>query len=474
MTRRNSYCDITRLIATLLFYFFKPTAVKNKKSISVFFGLSSRVRNFYDYCKDGVWRDQRSVWYVSLIKTFNLSVRSYMDKNIQNKAGSLTYTTLLAVVPALALLFAIARGFGFQNIIKTQLFVMFPSQSTMIENSLTFVDKYLETSSGGIFIGVGIIFLLWSLISMLRNVELTFNHIWGVKKGRTPYRMITDYTTIIIVLPIIMICSAGISLFMSSVVKNAVGYTIISPIVEMVLDYAPFFLTWLFFAGMYTLIPYTKVKFRYALISGFICTLMFRLVQYMFVSGQIYVTKYNAIYGSFSFLPLFMIWLYLTWLIIIAGVVITYSAQNIFRFNYFNQIKNISQRYSDELAIYTFLIISSRFDNGEPPLSKYSLMKKYNLPIQLLNIIIDRLEDAGFISVVHAENDTLAYQPARNFTEMTFRQFMEKYREVGDSDFIGELKRNPILSKISKLVKSDDENQDIKLSDIYKNKLFEN
>lgn len=241
MTRRNSYCDITRLIATLLFYFFKPTAVKNKKSISVFFGLSSRVRNFYDYCKDGVWRDQRSVWYVSLIKTVNLSVRSYMDKNIQNKAGSLTYTTLLAVVPALALLFAIARGFGFQNIIKTQLFVMFPSQSTMIENSLTFVDKYLETSSGGIFIGVGIIFLLWSLISMLRNVELTFNHIWGVKKGRTPYRMITDYTTIIIVLPIIMICSAGISLFMSSVVKNAVGYTIISPIVEMVLDYAPFF-----------------------------------------------------------------------------------------------------------------------------------------------------------------------------------------------------------------------------------------
>lgn len=448
--------------------------MKNKKSNSVFFGLSSRVRNFYDYCKDGVWRDQRSVWYVSLIKTANLSVRSYMDKNIQNKAGSLTYTTLLAVVPALALLFAIARGFGFQNIIQSQLFEMFPSQSTMIENSLTFVDKYLETSSGGIFIGVGIIFLLWSLISMLRNVELTFNHIWGVKKGRTPYRMITDYTTIIIVLPVLMICSAGISLFMSSVVKNAVGYTIISPIVEMVLDYAPFFLTWLFFAGMYTLIPYTKVKFRYALISGFICTLMFRLVQYLFVSGQVYVTKYNAIYGSFSFLPLFMIWMYLTWLIIIAGVVITYSAQNIFRFNYFNQINNISQRYSDELAIYTFLIISSRFDNGEPPLSKYSLMKKYNLPIQLLNIIIDRLEDAGFISVVHAENDTLAYQPARNFTEMTFRQFMEKYREVGDSDFIGELKRNPILSKISKLVKSDEENQDIKLSDIYKNKLFEN
>lgn len=448
--------------------------MKNKKSNSVFFGLSSRVRNFYDYCKDGVWRDQRSVWYVSLIKTANLSVRSYMDKNIQNKAGSLTYTTLLAVVPALALLFAIARGFGFQNIIQSQLFEMFPSQSAMIENSLTFVDKYLETSSGGIFIGVGIIFLLWSLISMLRNVELTFNHIWGVKKGRTPYRMITDYTTIIIVLPVLMICSAGISLFMSSVVKNAVGYTIISPIVEMVLDYAPFFLTWLFFAGMYTLIPYTKVKFRYALISGFICTLMFRLVQYLFVSGQVYVTKYNAIYGSFSFLPLFMIWMYLTWLIIIAGVVITYSAQNIFRFNYFNQINNISQRYSDELAIYTFLIISSRFDNGEPPLSKYSLMKKYNLPIQLLNIIIDRLEDAGFISVVHAENDTLAYQPARNFTEMTFRQFMEKYREVGDSDFIGELKRNPILSKISKLVKSDDENQDIKLSDIYKNKLFEN
>ena len=431
---------------------------------------------WYFYCKEKVWKDQRRIWYVDLIKTVNLSVNSYLDKNLQSRASSLTYSTLLSIVPALALLLAIARGFGFQDMIKEELHHIFPSQSVMIDTALGFVDQYLATASGGLFVGIGIVFLLWTLISLLRNIEITFNYVWGVKTGRSIYRMITDYTTIIIVLPILMICSGGISLFMSSFVQNYVYSSVefLSPVATFFLDIAPWVLTCLFFGGMYILIPYTKVKPKYAMISGFICGSLFQLLQYLFVTGQMYVTKYNAIYGSFSFLPLFMIWMYLTWLICISGVVLTYSAQNIFRFNYMNQIRGISQKFYDEVAVYVMFIVVDRFNRGKEPLTQRQIMENYNIPMQLLNIIINKFTDAGIFSVILDDSDnTRRYQPALNVSDMTLFEFMDRYRNLGYSRFVPELRRDENMKKISELLSPENQDGvDVKISDILRQVKF--
>ncbi len=412
---------------------------------------------WYYYCLRNVWKDQRRVWYVDLIKTINLSVSSYLDKNVQSRASSLTYSTLLAIVPALALVLAIARGFGFQEIIKSELHTILPAQSEMVDMVLVFVDKYLANASGGLFVGIGILFLLWTLISLLRNVETTFNYVWGVKKGRSPYRMITDYTTIIIVLPILLICSSGISIFMSSVVQDYINNPLglLSPVVKFLLDIAPWVLTCLFFGGMYILIPYTKVKPKYAMISGFICGSLFQLLQYLFVTGQMYVTKYNAIYGSFSFLPLFMIWMYLTWLICISGVLLTYASQNIFRFSYIEQIRGISRRYSLELSIYVVLIVVRRFEQGETPMSKFEISRQYNIPIQLLNRIVDKFVDAGIFSQVQRDDEVHAYQPALNLANMSVYDFLRKYNNIGTSNFIPELRGDATISEIVRIIDSD-------------------
>ena len=420
--------------------------------------LRRRIRKWIDYCIDGVWNDRRNIWYVGLIKTANLSVRSYLDKNIQSRASALTYYTLLAVVPVLALILAIARGFGFQNLIREEIFSIFPQQTSALQTVLGFVDKYLESSTGGIFIGFGILFLLWTLISLLRNIELTFNHVWGVKKGRGWHRILTDYTTIIIVLPILMICSAGISLMMSNFVQSALAkdFEYLSPVVRTILDWAPFFLTCMVFAAMYALIPYTKVKFRYALISGFICGTLFRILQTVFVGSQMYVTKYNAIYGSFSFLPLFMIWMYMTWVIIIAGVVLTYSAQNIFRFSYINKLDAISQRYYNKLAVYTFAIIVGRFEAGQAPLTKHDMMTSYNLPLHLLNNVLEKLVDAGMVSTVVTADESTAYQPARSYREMTISDFLNRFSDLGESDFINELADDAIIKHLNSSITATD------------------
>lgn len=141
--------------------------------------LWQRVMRNIEYCISGVWDDTKSEWPVKAVKVINLSIRSFLDRDLQMRSCALTYNTVLAIVPALAMLFAIARGFGFQNLMQSELFRYFPAQRQALETALTYVDNYLAQASQGVFIGIGFIFLLWTLWSLMSNVEDTFNHVWG-------------------------------------------------------------------------------------------------------------------------------------------------------------------------------------------------------------------------------------------------------------------------------------------------------
>ena len=128
--------------------------------------LWQRIQRNMRYCISGVWNDTRKLWSVQTLKVINLSVRAFMDRDLQTQACALTYRTVLAIVPALAMLFAIARGFGFQNLLQSELFRYFPAQRKALESALTYVDNYLSQASQGIFVGIGLVFLLWTLVSL--------------------------------------------------------------------------------------------------------------------------------------------------------------------------------------------------------------------------------------------------------------------------------------------------------------------
>ncbi|WP_286528929.1 YhjD/YihY/BrkB family envelope integrity protein, partial [Duncaniella freteri] len=160
--------------------------------------IYARVMAIWAYCSEGVWEDHRTTLKVNIIKTVNLTVKTFLSSNLQSKACAMTYRTLLAIVPALALVFAIGRGFGFQNLLQTQLFHYFPSQHKALEMAFSFVDSCLAQASEGIFVGVGLVFLLWTIISLLDSVEETFNEVWGVTVDRSIFRKVTDYLAICI------------------------------------------------------------------------------------------------------------------------------------------------------------------------------------------------------------------------------------------------------------------------------------
>jgi membrane protein len=394
-------------------------------------------KKWYLYATSGVWSDTRRNWRINLMKTANLSVRSFLNSNLQIKAGALTYQTMLAIVPALALMFAICRGFGFSNLLQTQLFSYFPAQQEALGTAFQFVDSYLAQSSEGIFVGIGVVFLLWTLISLISNVEQAFNSIWGIPRGRSFWRKITDYTAILLILPILMICSSGINVLMSTTLQQIFSWDILSPLVSYLLDFSSLLLVWLFFTGSYMLVPNTKVKFKNAFVAGIIAGTGFMILQWLFVSGQIYVTKYNAIYGSFAFLPLLLIWMQLVWLITLSGAVYCYSSQNIFEFSFSNQTEQISEGYRWRITVAVMTIAVNRFLKEKQPLNDHQISETYGLPISLVTGAINVLTETGLLMyVVNKPGESFAVAPAIDPTTLTLGELLRRLANKGSKGFI--------------------------------------
>lgn len=400
--------------------------------------ITAKGKRLYNYSVSGVWSDTRRNWKVNLMKTANLSVSSFLNADLQIRAAALTYQTLLAIVPAFALLFAICRGFGFQNLVESQLFQFFPAQSKALSTALKFVDSYLAQSSEGIFVGIGIVFLLWTLISLISNVEDSFNKIWGIPRGRTIWRKITDYTAIFLILPILMICSGGITVFMSTTIQENLPLDFLSPVVSAILDFSSLILVWLFFAGSYMLVPNTKVKFKNAMIAGTLAGTAFIILQWLFVSGQVYVTRYNAIYGSFSFLPLLLIWLQLVWLITLSGAVYCYSSQNISEFSFSNEIARISDDYRWRIILSVMTVAARRYLDEEKPLTPHRISGQYGLPISLVTDAVGRLLSSGLLMnvVVDSDDDAFAVAPAVNPSTLTLGEVIRRVSDNGSKRFI--------------------------------------
>ena len=423
--------------------------------------LWQRIQDNLRYCISGVWEDDNAnaSLPVKAVKIVNLSIRSFLDRDLQLRSCALTYNTVLAVVPALAMLFAIARGFGFQNLMQSGLFRFFPAQREALENALTYVDNYLAQASQGVFIGIGLIFLLWTLWSLMSNVEDTFNHVWGVSTKRSLRHKITDYTALFLLLPLLMVCSAGITIFMNDAVQRVFDGNMISPLVHRLLSFTPIVIAWFIFTAAYYFIPNTKVKFKGALFAGVLCGTIFHLVQWLFVSGQVYVSKYNAIYGSFAFLPLLLVWLQLSWLITLSGAVLTYSFQNFHSFGYRDKAKDISQTYSNNIAIAVLALAAKRFKERETPLTRTELVDDCGIPGPLADKVLDRLQRANLLSAVSRKNDDkegeTAYQPACDPDDLTVNNVLNALTDQGNDRFIGKVDKHfgQLIDRISDLRK---------------------
>ena len=360
--------------------------------------------------------------YINAIKTIILAIRGFQSENLQTRASALTYNTMLAIVPLLAVLLGIAKGFGFQNTVREELLDYFPGHQLELDKAFEFVDSYLAQAQGGVIIGIGLILLLYTVISLISSIEDTFNDIWQINKSRPWFRKISDYLALFVILPVLMTSSSGIAIFVSTLQNSFLQhYVFLTPIVELCLHITPYVFTSLAFAGLYIALPNTKVKVVNGLIAGIIAGCAFQFFQLVYISGQIWVSKYNAIYGSFAALPLLLLWLQLSWLICLFGAELSYASQNVKKFSFERDSKNISRRYKDFLTLLIASLIIKRFANGEKPYTADELSDSYRIPIRVTTQILYMLTELKIITEVVVGNDdrVIHYQPAMDINQIS-------------------------------------------------------
>ena len=387
----------------------------------------------------GIWQDsvyqqislKNALAYVT--RVVYILVNRYSTDKISNKAAALTYSTLLSIVPILAILFGIAKGFGFHNLLQQQIEKSLGGATEATNYIFNFVESYLSQTQGGVFLGVGLIALFWTFISLVDNMESIFNDIWFVKKNRSPYRKVTDYFSMLILMPILIIISGGLSIFMSTLFSGMEGYLLIGPMMKFIIRLSPFLLSWLMFTALYIFMPNTKVKFVYALIAGILAGTMFQLFQYLYISGQVWVSKYNAIYGSFAALPLFLLWMQVSWTICILGAQLTHIMQNFKRYDNYKEVNNASYEYRNYIAVVLMSMICKQYSNGEGnPYSARQLSNLCHIPIQLTQQVLNEMMEAELL-IMNAPDKSQEeiYMPASGCVDITLAETIDKLSTKG-------------------------------------------
>ena len=373
----------------------------------------------------------------NIIKTVYLCFKRFTSDRIMNKAAALTYSTLLAIVPILAILFAIARGFGFSNLMEHQLLQGLGGNAETTRAILSFVDSYLAQTKGGVFIGVGLVMLLWTVLNLVSNIESTFNRIWEVKKARSVYRKITDYFSMLLLMPILLVLSGGLSVFMSTALQQMENYALLAPVMKFLIRLIPFALTWLMFTGLYIFMPNTKVKFRHALVAGVLAGSAYQFFQFFYISSQLWVSKYNAIYGSFAALPLFLLWLQISWTICLFGVELTYAGQNIRNFSFDQDTRNISRRYRDFLSVLILSRIAKRFAADEAPYTAAQISEECRIPIRLTRQILYQMQEMQLVHEVSTDqkSEDICYQPSMDIHRLSVGILFQRLNTYGSENF---------------------------------------
>jgi membrane protein len=400
--------------------------------------INKKIKSVIHFLTYDIWRVNGSdgphvkINFINITKTFLLTFRNINGSQINTRAAALTYDSLLSIVPLLAVLFAIARGFGFQNLVETQLFQYFTGQEVALSKAMQFIDGSIDYAHGGMFLGLGIIILFYTVITLLTNIEDNFNIIWRIKKGRKFSQQFTDYLALILIAPLFLICNAGLSIFLNSTNNIHIIGTVISPIVRLI----SYIIIILLFTFFYIYIPNTKVKLSAALLGGIVSGSCFQIFQILYISGQFWITKYNAIYGSFAALPLLMLWLQLSWFICLFGAQLSFSYQNVNKFSFEKEITNISRRYKDFILLMITTLIVKRFETGKKPYTADELSETYKIPTRLTNDSLYYLLQVGLIVETLTENDMIvAYIPGIDINHITITYFFNKLDQYGSENF---------------------------------------
>jgi len=392
-------------------------------------GIIGTIRKSREFISTTIWHirlskmEGRKGFVIKQLRIFSLATKGFNEDNCLTTASALTFYTLFSIVPILALVFAIAKGFGYDANLKLMLVNQYSEYASILTNAFVYADSMLANTKGGLIAGFGIVLLLWSVMKLLVSIEQSFNNIWEIKRGRTWVRKITDYLTIMLVSPLLLIVSGSITAAIHTKIGSVQVLGFVSTFFIKLLAYG---LIAGVFTFLYMVLPNTKVKFRAAGGAAIISTILFELLQWAYIKFQIGASSLNAIYGGFAALPLFLIWVQYSWYIVLFGAELAFANQNVDHYELESEIQNLSIRYKKAIALMIANLVSRRFYNGEKALTVSEITTTLDLPIRLTrHIINDFLETKIFAEVKTDNEKESVYQPAMTESKLTVKYIFD-------------------------------------------------
>ena len=370
------------------------------------------------------------------LQTIILVARGFKDQVLVVRANSLSFALLFAFIPMLALIYAIARGFGFEETVQNTISSSFLAEANVAPVLLEWIERYLETAREGLFLGIGLIVLIWAVYAFFNMLENSFNSIWNVKQSRSFARRMTNYVMTLLLVPVLVVVTSGISIFLNSTEILAPVLDGILPIRKFMLRFLPFVATAGVFTWIFIAIPNTKVKFSSAIIPGILMGFLYQLVQALSMFLVVLFTRMSIVYGAFSAIPLVLIWLNITCWLLLIGAELAFAIQNNDLFAYEKDLKTMSRRYKDYVMLYLLSVIIRRFETGETPLTAQEMAVKNQLPIRLVQELLARLEEVAIVHRIYIEDEEdQAFIPAMDTKTITVEMVIGRISAQGTEEF---------------------------------------
>lgn len=389
-----------------------------------------------DFLRHEVWRIRRTElppgksFFLTLLRVVILSVRGFDEDKCQLRASALTFYSLMSIVPVAAMAFGVAKGFGFERMLEAQLRSHLAGQEEVLDNVIRFSQSLLENTRGGLLAGIGLVLLFWAVVNMLGQIEGSLNDIWGVKEQRSLGRKFGDYLSLMLICPVLVIFSSSVTVFVTTqvtgVLERIAFLGAAAPVVLFLLQLLPYTLLWGLFTFLYVFMPNTKVRLGPALLAGVLAGTIFQLTQWGYITFQVGAAKYNAVYGSFAALPLFLVWLQLSWLVVLYGAELCFALQNVDTYEFEPDALQVSRRLKTLLSLQIAQRLVGGFARGEAPLTARQVSHELEIPIRLVNDILFELTRSGILSGTDAGGGAeRGYQPARDIQTLTIRHVVD-------------------------------------------------
>ena len=421
----------------------------------------SLIQAIVDFFTVGIWNTRAAdlprlqSFLLKQLRIAVLAIHEFFVDRCFLRASALTFYSLLSIGPVVALIFGIAKGFGLQQQLETQVIQKVPAQEEVLNQILSYARILLENTRGGIIAGVGVILLMWSVLKLLNHMEQSLNDIWQIKRARSWRRRVSNYLAFIAIAPFLLMIYTSIPAFISSqitVMSNKfLLFQKISPIVFSALKLFPYLLIWGLFTFIYILIPNTRVWITAGLVGGIVAGTIYLAVQWLYIYFQIGVTRYNPIYGSLAALPLLLIWLNLGWAILLFGAEYAYAHQNVAAYEYAPDAMEMNPYTEKLLSLKILQLVAACFEAGDPALRSAEISSRLELPTRVVRRMLSVLTDSGLLSrTCREESEEPVYLPASDIGRWTVASIIEAMEKRGVKQI--PLKQQDALAGMAKVM----------------------